>query len=152
MNTVRLRQHFLVVSGGYRLLFLEDLVYRNGLTIEGVEHFDALDAEHQREVLAIENREAAIDALAWDQRPYNVTDGNCIIGRAFHFGTIDYGKRSERKRRIAQVNPYGRRLLISEGDAEANQIVQPPFGDDEERLFQFYLEAEGVRAAHFGLP
>ena len=50
------------------------------------------------------------------------------------------------------MNPYGRRLLISERDAEANQIVQPPFGDEEERLFQFYLEAEGVRAAHFGLP
>ena len=71
------------------------------------------------------------------------TDGNCIIGRAFHFGTIDYGKQSERKRKIAQVNPYGRRLLISERDEEANHIVQPPFGDYEERLFQFYLVAKG---------
>ena len=58
----------------------------------------------------------------------------------------------ERKRNLAQVNPYGRRLLISAGDAEANQIVQPPFGDDEEQLFQQYLEAEGVRAGHFGSP
>ena len=50
------------------------------------------------------------------------------------------------------MNPYGRRLLISEGVPDAEQIVQPPFGDGEERLFQEYLEAEGVRAAHFGLP
>ena len=80
---------------------MEDLVYRNGLTIEGVEEFNALDAEHEREVLAIENERTAIAALAWDLRPGKVTDGNCIVGRAFHFGTIDYGKRSERKRRIA---------------------------------------------------
>ena len=107
MNTVRL-------SGIWWIPFpfLEDLVYRNGLTIEGVEEFDALDAEHQREVIAIENQRTATAALAWDQRPANVTDGNCIIGRAFHYGTIDYGQRSERKRRLAQVNPYGRRLLI----------------------------------------
>ena len=129
---------------------MEDLVYRNGLTIEGVEEFNALDAEHEREMLAIENERTAIAALAWDQRPFNVTDGNCIVGRAFQFG--DFGKRSERKRNLAQVNPYGRRLLISAGDAEANQIVQPAFGDDEERRFQLYLEAEGVRAANLGLP
>ena len=53
---------------------MEDLVYRNGLTIEGVEEFDALDAEHQREVLAIENERTATAALAWDQRPAKVTD------------------------------------------------------------------------------
>ena len=123
--------------------FLEDLVYRNGLTIEGVAEFDELDAEHQQKMIANENRRNATAALAWDQRPASVTDRNCIIGRAFRFGTIDYGERSKRKRKLAQVNPYQRRILISKGFADAKQIVQPPFGDGEEQLFKEHLEAEG---------
>ena len=70
-------------------------------------------------MLAIENRRTAIAALVRDQRPADHLIGHCIIGRAFHFGTIDYDSWSEKQKSNQ----------MSEGDAEVSQIVHHPFID-----------------------